>query len=48
MTALMVWIRVSASSKTMGGGGTLYGDHPGSLNGQYADWRPGDPLQIWE
>lgn len=29
-------------------GGMLYGDHPGSLNGQYADWRPGDPLQIWE
>ena len=29
-------------------GGDLYSDSSGSLNGQYADWRPGDPLQIWE
>ena len=29
-------------------GGDLYSDSSGSLNGQYADWQPGDPLQIWE
>ena len=42
--------RISGTCWAAGGtaAGTLYGDHPGSLNGQYADWRPGDPLQIWE
>ena len=29
-------------------GGTLYRDHPSSLNSQYTDWQPGEPLRIWE
>ena len=29
-------------------GGTLYSDHPSSLNSQYTDWQPGEPLRIWE
>ena len=29
-------------------GGMLYADHPSSLNGQYADWQPGDALQVWD
>ena len=29
-------------------GGDLYSDSSGSLNGQYADWRPGDSIQVWD